>query len=322
VGADLEALCREAAMNALRRIMPHINLEQDEIPYETLLKLEVNMDAFTEALKDAEPSAIREFFVDVPDVRWADVGGLAEVKNKLIEAVEWPLKYPELFRAAGARPPKGILLYGAPGTGKTLLAKALATESEVNFISVKGPELISKYIGESERGVREVFRKARQASPCILFFDEFDSLAPQRGLRDSSQVSERVVSQFLTELDGLEELKGVLVLAATNRKELIDDSVLRPGRFDFIIELPLPDEKERLEIFRIHTRGKPLAHDVLLESLARETEGMSGSDIETVCQEAARMAIGEAIAAGKKEPRLLLEHFTRGIDQLRKEKGE
>jgi transitional endoplasmic reticulum ATPase len=216
VGADLEALSREAAMNALRKIMPGIDFQLDKIPYETLLHLEVTMNDFSEALKEVEPTAIREVFVEIPDVNWGNVGGLGEVKQKLVEAVEWPLRYPQLFQEANVKPPKGILLSGSPGTGKTLVAKALAHESEVNFISIKGPELMSKYVGESERGVREVFRKAKQASPCILFFDEFDSLVPERGLGENSQVTERVISQFLTELDGLEELKGVLVLAATS----------------------------------------------------------------------------------------------------------
>ena len=217
VGADLEALCRESAMNALRKIMPYVDFQLDEIPYETILELEVTMSDFTEALKEIEPSAIREVFVEIPNVKWEDVGGLNEVKQKLIEAVEWPLQYPHLFKQANVKPPKGILLSGPSGTGKTLIAKALANESGINFISVKGPELMSKYIGESERGVREVFRKAKQASPCILFFDEFDSLVPERGLGGDSQATERVISQFLTELDGLEELKGVLVLASSNR---------------------------------------------------------------------------------------------------------
>jgi len=323
VGADLEALCREAAMNALRKIMPSIDFQLDEIPYETLLKLEVTMNDFMEALKEVEPSAIREVFVEVPNVRWEDVGGLKEVKQKLIEAVEWPLKYPDLFQQANTKPPKGILLSGPPGTGKTLVAKALANESEVNFISVKGPELMSKYIGESERGVREVFKKAKQASPCILFFDEFDSLVPERGLGGDSQVTERVISQFLTELDGLEELKGVLVLSATNRKDLIDSAILRPGRFDFILEFPLPDEKVRQEIFRVHTKGKPLAPDIALDVLAQETEGMAGSDIAAICQEASMVAIRELIKAEKKEDKLQIskKHFTVAIEWLKSQKG-
>jgi transitional endoplasmic reticulum ATPase len=324
VGADLEALSREAAMNALRKIMPSIDFQLDEIPYETLLKLEVTMNDFSEARKEVEPSAIREVFVEVPDVNWGNVGGLGEVKQKLVEAVEWPLRYPQLFQEANIKPPKGILLSGSPGTGKTLVAKALAHESEVNFISIKGPELMSKYIGESERGVREVFRKAKQASPCILFFDEFDSLVPERGLGDTSQVTERVISQFLTELDGLEELKGVLVLAATNRKDLIDSAILRPGRFDFVLDFPLPDEKTRQEIFGIHVGGKPLASDIDLAVLAEGTEGLSGAEIEVICREAAMLAIREFIQAGNKKSKLQIskEHLNLAINWLKAQKGE
>jgi len=324
VGADLEALSREAAMNALRKIMPNIDFQLDEIPYDTLLQLEVKMNDFSEALKEVEPSAIREVFVEVPDVSWGNVGGLGEVKQKLVEAVEWPLRYPQLFQEANVKPPKGILLSGSPGTGKTLVAKALAHESEVNFISIKGPELMSKYVGESERGVREVFRKAKQASPCILFFDEFDSLVPERGLGDNSQATERVISQFLTELDGLEELKGVLVLAATNRKDLIDSAILRPGRFDFVLEFPLPNEKARQEIFGIHVGGKPLASDINLEALAEETEGLSGAEIEVICREAAMLAIRESILAENKKNKLQIskEHFNLAIDWLKAQKGE
>jgi transitional endoplasmic reticulum ATPase len=324
VGADLEALCREAAMNALRKIMPSIDFQLDEIPYETVLQLEVAMDDFGEALKEIEPSAIREVFVEVPNVRWEDVGGLDDVKQKLVEATQWPLQHPELFEEANTKPLKGILLSGPPGTGKTLIAKALASESEVNFISIKGPELMSKYVGESERGVREIFRKAKQASPCILFFDEFDSLVPERGLSGDSQVTERVISQFLTELDGLEELKGVLVLAATNRKDLIDSAVLRPGRFDFFLEFPLPDEKARKEIFKVHTKGKPLAPDVDLENLAQKTEGLAGSDIEVICREASMTAIRELLQTGRKGKRLQIsnEHFNLALEWLKTQKGE
>jgi transitional endoplasmic reticulum ATPase len=325
VGADLEALCREAAMNALRNIMPSIDFQLDEIPYETLLQLEVTMNDFSEALKEVEPSAIREVFVEVPNVKWHDVGGLEDVKQKLVEAVEWPLRYPLLFQQSNTKPPKGILLSGPPGTGKTLLAKALANESQVNFISIKGPELMSKYVGESERGVREVFRKAKQASPCILFFDEFDSLVPERGLGGDSQVTERVISQFLTELDGLEELRGVLVLAATNRKDLIDSAILRPGRFDFVVDFPLPEEEARREIFRVHTQGKPLADDVSLKALAQETEGMAGSDVAVICQEASLAAIRELINAGSGEHdkvHISRKHFGLAIEWLRGQKEE
>lgn len=258
VGADLEALAREAAMTSLRKILPKVNFELEEIPYETLLELEVTRDDFMEALKEVGPSAIREVFVEVPDVKWEDVGGLQNIKDELIEAVEWPLKYPEIFAKAKTNPPKGIILHGPPGTGKTLIAKAAANESEVNFIAVSGPSLMSKYVGESERGVREVFRKAKQASPCILFFDEIDALVPQRGtLGDTTRVTERVISQFLAELDGIEELKGVIVLAATNRIDIVDPAVLRAGRFDLILELPIPDQKARIEILMIHTKGRP-----------------------------------------------------------------
>ena len=324
VGADLEALCREAAMNALRKIMTLIDFQLDDIPYETLLKLQVTMNDFTEALKEVEPSAIREVFVEIPNVKWEDVGGLDEVKQTLVEAVEWPLKYPDLFQQAKVNPPKGILLFGPPGTGKTLIAKALANESEVNFISVKGPEVMSKYIGESERGVREVFRKAKQASPCILFFDEFDSLVPERGLGGDSQVTERVISQFLTELDGLEELKGVLVLASTNRKDLIDSAILRPGRFDFMLEFPLPDEKARQKIFMVHTRGKPLAGDVDLTPLVQGTKGLAGSDIEAICREASILAIRKFIQAGHQKKKLEIshEHFRQAMDWLKSQRGE
>ncbi|MFQ5987579.1 MAG: CDC48 family AAA ATPase [Dehalococcoidia bacterium] len=304
VGADLEALCREAAMITLRQIMPKIEFESDYIPYETLLELEVTMDNFLEALREVEPSAIREVFVEVPDVRWDDVGGLDDAKQVLRETIEWPLTYMKLFEHARTNPPKGILLYGSPGTGKTMLAKAVANESEVNFISVKGPELLSKWVGESEKGVREVFKKAKQAAPCIVFFDEIDSLTPIRSLGSGdSHVTDRVISQFLTELDGLEELKGVVVLAATNRLDIVDPALLRSGRFDFLLELPVPDEKARLEIFRVHLSGKPLADDVKPEALAKATDGLVGSDIEAICGRASMLAIREFIenAKGKKE---------------------
>jgi transitional endoplasmic reticulum ATPase len=323
VGADLEALCREAAMNALRKIMPSIDFQLDEIPYDTLLKLNVTLGDFTEALKEVEPSAIREVFVEIPNVKWSDIGGLEEAKQKLTEAVVWPLKYPELFQEAKTNPAKGILLSGPPGTGKTMLAKALANESEVNFISVKGPEIMSKYVGESEKGVREVFRKARQASPCIVFFDEFDSLVPERGLGGDSQVTERVISQFLTELDGLEELKGVLVLAATNRKDLIDSAIIRPGRFDFILDFPLPDEKTRREIFKVLTLGKPLSPEVDLQTLAQSTEMMSGADINAVCREAAMTAISAHINNKSKNAKFQIykDHFDRAINSVKSRGG-
>ena len=301
VGADIEALAREAAMSALRKILPKIDFELSDIPYETLMELQVTMDNFLEAMKEVEPSAIREFFIEVPDVKWEDVGGLEDMKRELIEAIEWPLKYPELFKKANTQPPKGILLHGAPGTGKTLLAKAVANESGVNFISVKGPSLISKYVGESERGIREVFKKAKQASPTILFFDEIDSLVPKRSESSTdAHVTERVISQFLTEMDGIEELKGVVVLAATNRLDLIDPALLRSGRFDILFELLPPDEETRLSIFKIHTKNKPLHKDVDLKTLAKKTNGMAGSDIQLLCQKASMNAIRKFVK-GKKD---------------------
>jgi transitional endoplasmic reticulum ATPase len=297
VGADLEALCREAAMICLRRIIPDIDFGLTAIPYEQLAQLEVHRDDFTAALREVEPSAIREVFVEVPDVHWEDVGGLKAVKERLKEAVEWPLTYAHFFRLAGIRPSKGILLSGPPGCGKTLLAKAIANESRVNFLSVKGPALISKYVGESERGVRETFRTARQAAPCIIFLDETEALLPARGAGGSdSHVSERVLSQFLAELDGIEELKGVVVLGATNRLDLIDPAVLRPGRFDEIVEIPLADEEDRREIFAVHLKGKPLAPGIHIEELAARTEGLSGAEIASICNKAALAAVRRAVA--------------------------
>jgi transitional endoplasmic reticulum ATPase len=327
VGADLEALSREAAMSALRRLMPDIDFAQAHIPYDKLMALEVTMDDFLAALAEVEPSAIREVFTEVPDVGWADVGGLDKVKQLLMEAVEWPLHYGPLFRHAGVRPSKGILLHGPPGTGKTLLAKALARESEANFIAVKGPQLLSMWVGESERGVREVFRKARQSAPCIIFLDEVDALAPRRGGGGDSQVTERVVSQLLTELDGIEELKEVVVLAATNRLDRVDPALLRPGRFDFLVELPAPDQEARLSILRVHTRRMPLADDVNLAALAAETEGFVGAEIEELCRRAALLAIrehlegeGEMRGGGDGETRRCGERETRrGGDAERRE---
>ncbi|MDP2726196.1 MAG: AAA family ATPase, partial [Dehalococcoidia bacterium] len=272
-----------------------LDLDANYIPYELLLELEVKMDDFQEALREVEPSALREVFTEIPNVSWDDVGGLEEAKRLLMETIQWPLRYPEVFRQANTAPPKGILLSGPPGTGKTLLAKAVANESGANFISIKGPALLSKWIGESEKGIREVFKKARQASPCIVFFDEIDAIAPSRGAGGDSHVTERVVSQLLTELDGIEELKGVVVLAATNRPDILDPALLRPGRLDRQLELPAPEEAARLEIFRIHTRGKPLTSDVDLESMAKATSGLVGSDIEGICQRAAMLAIREFV---------------------------
>jgi transitional endoplasmic reticulum ATPase len=293
VGADLEALCREAAMACLRTIFPNIDFALEDIPYEQLLNLEIHMDHFLEALKEIDPSAIREVFVEVPDVGWDDVGGLDEIKRELIETVQWPLQHAELFKIAATRPAKGILLTGPPGTGKTLLVQALARESKVNFISVKGPELLSQWVGASEKGVREIFRKARLASPCILFFDEIDSLVPVRGSGGDSGVTQRVVSQFLAELDGIEELKGVVVLGATNRRDIVDPAILRPGRFDLLLELPMPDNPSRLAILEIHMRGKPLAKGISLQALTEATEGCSGADLAAICNKAALLAIRE-----------------------------
>jgi transitional endoplasmic reticulum ATPase len=296
VGADLEALAREAAMTALRKILPQIDFEMAEIPYDLLMSLEVTMDNFTDAMKEVEPSAIREVFVEVPNVKWEDVGGLNEIKDALKETVEWPLKYADLFKKTNTNPPKGIILHGKPGTGKTYLAKALASESGVNFISVKGPQILSRYIGESEKGVRELFRMAKQASPCILFLDEIDSLTPRRNNDSSgSGVIERVIGQFLTEMDGIEDLKGVIVLAATNRIDLIDPALLRSGRFDLIFELPMPDQKTREKIFDIHTRKKPIDNNINLAKLAGKTESLTGSDIEFICRKAAMLAIRQLI---------------------------
>jgi len=327
VGADLEALAREAAMTALRKILPQIDFEMAEIPYEILMSLEVTMDNFLDAMKEVEPSAIREVFVEVPDVKWNDVGGLEEIKEALKETVEWPLKYADLFKKADTNPPKGIILHGKPGTGKTYLAKALASESGVNFISVKGPQILSRYIGESEKGVRELFRMAKQASPCILFLDEIDSLTPRRSNDGSgSGVIERVIGQFLTEMDGIEDLKGVIVLAATNRIDLIDPALLRSGRFDLIFELPLPDLPTREKIFAIHTRKKVLGKTVKLNNLALLTENLTGSDIEFICRKAAMLAIRSLIEkkSGKimdtnSKISLLENHFQEAIELVLKQ---
>jgi len=311
-GADLAALCREAAMHALRRVLPKIDLESERIPPEVLENLRVTRQDFMEALKDVQPSALREVMIEVPEVRWSDIGGLEEVKQQLREAVEWPIKHPEYFEQMGIDPPKGILLYGPPGCGKTLLAKAVATESEANFIAVKGPEVLSKWVGESERAIREIFRKARQAAPCIIFFDEIDAIVPIRGTRFDSGVTDRIVNQLLTELDGIVLLKGVVVLAATNRPDILDPALLRPGRFDRIIYVPPPDYKARLEIFKVHTRRMPLADDVSLEELARATEGYTGADIAAVCREAAITALRET----GKPTKVSMRHFKAAMSKV------
>lgn len=300
VGADLAALAREAGMRSLRRVLPELDLEAGVIPAELLNKIEVNNDDFLEALREMEPSAMREVMVESPDVKWDDIGGLSQVKQELVESVEWPLTYAKLFAHMDAEPPKGILLYGPPGTGKTMLAKAVATESQANFISIKGPEFLSKWVGESEKAVREVFRKARQAAPSVIFLDEIDSIAPSRSSGTSdSHVTERVISQILTELDGLESLNSVIVIAATNRPDIIDPALLRPGRFDRLIEIGLPDEKGRLEILKIHAATKPLADDINLEEIAKKTEKYSGADLSAIVNEAVMLAIRECVLQGK-----------------------
>lgn len=300
VGADLAALARESGMRALRRVLPELDLEVEAIPAELLNKIEVNNDDFLEALREMEPSAMREVMVESPDVKWDDIGGLSQVKQELVESVEWPLTYAKLFAHMDAEPPKGILLYGPPGTGKTMLAKAVATESQANFISIKGPEFLSKWVGESEKAVREVFRKARQAAPSVIFLDEIDSIAPSRSSGTSdSHVTERVISQILTELDGLESLNSVIVIAATNRPDIIDPALLRPGRFDRLIEIGLPDEKGRMEILKIHAATKPLADDINLEEIAKKTEKYSGADLSAIVNEAVMLAIRECVLQGK-----------------------
>src|ERR687893_1082039 len=327
VGADLQALAKEAAMRALRRVLPEINLSADSIPGETINKIIVGMQDFMDVIKEMEPSAMREVFVEIPDIKWDDVGGLTDVKQELMEAVEWPLKYQEIFTYADATPPKGILLYGPPGTGKTLLAKAAANESEANFISIKGPELLSKWVGESEKGVREIFRKARQAAPCIIFFDEMDAITPARGGSfGDSHVTERVISQFLTELDGLEILTNVVVIGATNRPDIIDPALLRPGRFDRILYVPPPDRDSRLQIIKIHTKKKPLAEDVNIEELADHTDGYTGADIASLSSAAVMLALREHVSKYKdpkeadshlQELKVHMKHFEEAMKKIR-----
>src|SRR6266487_3607354 len=297
VGADLEALCREAAMIALRRVLPHIDYQRAYIPYETLVNLNITMADFQAALREIEPSTTREVYVEVSETTWDDIGGLEGPKELLTEGVEWPLRYPEVYTNAKVEPPRGVLLAGPPGSGKTLIARALANQCEANFISIKGPELLSKWVGESEKGVREVFRRAKQAAPCIVFFDELDALAPRRSGADiDGQVGNRVIAQLLTEMDGIEGRAGVIVLAATNRLELIDPALLRPGRFDMVVELEYPDENARRAIFAVHTHGRPLAPEITMEELASLTHGRSGADIEAICRRAALLALREWIA--------------------------
>jgi transitional endoplasmic reticulum ATPase len=297
-GADLSALGRETAMKALRRYLPQINLEEERIPPAVLEKMEVKMDDFLGAYKEVTPTAMREVYIEVSTVHWDDAGGLDDVKQHLIEAVEWPIKTPEIFTKLGIRPPKGILLYGPPGCGKTLLARAVATESEANFISIKGPEVFSKWVGESEKAIREVFRKARMAAPAVVFLDEIDSLTPRRGMGMSdSGVSERVISQLLTEMDGITTLQDIVVIAATNRPDMVDSAVLRPGRFDRLIYVPEPDEKSRLQILKIYTKGMPISKDVDLSQITIATKYYSGADIESLCREAAMHALRKNVSS-------------------------
>lgn len=313
VGADLSVLAKEAAMVVLRRILPELKYDENEaVPKEVLEKLVVTKKDFMEALRSVRPSALREVFVEVPNIKWVDVGGLDDVKQELKEAVEWPLKNPDAFKRLGVRPPKGILMYGPPGTGKTLLAKAVANESEANFISVKGPELLSKWVGESEKAVREIFKKARQTAPTIIFFDEIDSLAPRRGGHDDSHVTERVVNQLLTEIDGLEGLSDIIIIGATNRPDIVDPAIMRPGRFDRIILCPAPGVEAREEIFRVHTKSMPLK-GVDVSVLASKSEGYAGADIEAVCREAAIIALREDI----KSKEVTLAHFEKALDKVK-----
>ncbi len=312
VGADLEALAKEAAMRSLRRVLPEINLEQSKIPIETLSKIKITNQDFSDGLKDIQPSAMREVQIQKPNIRWDEIGGLDDIKEEIAEAVEWPLKHADLFNEADVKPPKGLLLYGAPGTGKTMIAKAVATTSEANFISIKGPELLSKWVGESEKAVREIFRKARQAAPCIVFFDELDAIAPHRGSEGDAHVTERVISQLLTELDGLEDLRGVVVIGATNRPDMIDEALLRPGRFDRILEIPLPSKDSRKEILKIHTKRKPIDNTVDLEKLSELTEMWTGADIAAMVNAAAISAIKERLTIINENTNTALKSTTVG----------
>mgnify|MGYP000903196528 FL=1 len=315
VGADLEMLCKEAAMRVLRRVLPDIKADE-EIPKETLKKMIINKSDFKEALKEIQPSALREILVQIPNIKWDDIGGLENAKQELIEAVEWPLKYPESFDKFGVTPPRGVLIHGPPGTGKTLLAKAVANESKANFIAVKGPELLSKWVGESEKGVREVFRKARQTAPTVIFFDEIDSIASTRaGGSTDSGVTQRVVNQLLTEIDGLEELQDVAVIAATNRVDIMDPALLRPGRFDRHVKVDDPDENARLKIFKVHTKNMPLADDVDLDYLAKNTQKYVGADIEAVCREAVMLTLRNNIQADN----VKMEQFKEAMKKVKTE---
>lgn len=336
VGADLEYLCKEAAMKCLRRLLPELNLEDEKIPPETLEKLIVNGEDYQKALREVTPSGMREVFIENPEVKWDDVGGLAEVKRELQEAVEWPMKYPVLYEKLGHKMPRGILLHGPSGTGKTLLAKAVATESEANFVSVRGPELLSKWVGESERGIREIFRRARQASPCVIFFDEIDSIAPIRGAGGDSAVTERVVSQLLTELDGMENMRGVVVLAATNRPDMIDTALLRPGRFDKIIQIPMPDKESRKSILAINAKEIPIVDDpkspgyVDIEKIAEGTDGLSGADVAAIANTAVSLVIHEFLDAhpdvkeaekASEGAKVTMKHFEEAVKKVREQKN-
>ena len=319
VGADLAALSRESAMHALRKVLPDIDFTKHAIPEEVITGLTVKKEDFMNAFREIEPSALREVFVEIPDVSWDDVGGLSAIKEEIREAIELPLKCADLYAYAAVTPPKGILLYGLPGTGKTLIAKAIAHETQSNFISIKGPQLLSRFVGESERGIRDIFKKARQAVPCIIFFDEIDAIAPLRGGRNDNGVTERVIAQLLTEMDGLEELKGVTVLAASNRIDIIDPALLRAGRMDLQIELPKPDEAGRLEIFRVHTRKRPLAKEVKLAAYTKDTDGFTGAEIEAVCNRAAILAIREFRKTNKDQAAFVIHssHFSRAIEDVK-----
>jgi len=328
VGADLEYLCKEAAMKCLRRLLPELNMEEEKLPPETLDKLIITQNDFDQAMRDVMPSAMREVFLESPDVKWQDIGGLESVKRELQEAIEWPLKYPDLYAKLGYTVPKGILLHGPSGTGKTLLAKAVATESEANFISVKGPELVSKWVGESERGVREIFRRARQAAPCVIFLDEMDSIAPTRGMEaGGAGGTERIVSQILTEIDGISELHGVVVLGATNRPDMVDPALLRPGRFDRIILVPNPDSQTRSKILEIHAHGKPIGQDVNIQKIAETmTEGFSGADTAAIVNTAISLVLHEYLAkyptpeeAAKHatEAHVMMRHFEEAVKKIR-----
>jgi len=327
VGADLQSLSKEAGMRSLRRILPNIDLSTGNIPSETLRQIIVTMNDFMDVIKEMEPSAMREVFVEVPDISWNDIGGLALIKQEMQEAVEWPLKYHGIFTYADAVPPKGILLYGPPGTGKTLMAKAAANESEANFISIKGPELLSKWVGESEKGVREIFRKARQAAPCIIFFDEIDAIAPKRGGDfGDSHVTERLISQLLTELDGLEILTNVLVIGATNRPDIVDPALLRPGRFDRLLYVPPPDRDSRVQILKIHIKKKPLDEALDIEKLADQTDGYTGADIASLSSAAVMLALREHVSKykdpkeaeqHKDELKIHMKHFEDAMKKIR-----